>query len=153
MASRQRNRRLPKRTSPVPSPMTTIPNEAPAVQDNLQLEAEVVIEEESLPPTIADLDCITDENQLAKIFDALDQEDGDGGDSDKEGEECEIHDKAITKSMLNRHTHKDDFLACENISAGDIAFVVGKKEVMDVIPDKILETVQKPPLHWVPPAK
>ena len=97
--------------------METTPIQAPVVQDNLQLEAEEAIEEDDLPPTIVYLDCITDGNQMAKLFDELDQEDGDGGDSDEEGEECEIHDEAITKSMLSRHTHKDDFFACENISA------------------------------------
>ena len=54
--------------------MTTIPNEEVVVVDNLQLKAEMDIteeDEEPLPPTIADLDCIANENQLAKICDEL----------------------------------------------------------------------------------
>ena len=52
----------------------------------------------------------------------MDQEVGDGGDSDNEGEECNIHEEAITRSILSRHDHSDDdYMACENISAGDIA--------------------------------
>ena len=158
MAAPQRTRCSTSRTSPTPPVMATTRNEAQAVQDivvrdNLQLEAEAAVEEEPLPPTIGDLDCITDDNELGKIYDALDQEDGNGGDSDEEGEECEIHDEAITKTLLNRHSQEDDFLACENISAGDIAFVVGKKEVMDVISEEILSTVSKSPSDWLPPKK
>ena len=158
MAARQRTRRSTSRTSPTPPVMATTRNEVPVVQDivvqdDLQLEAKAAVEEEPFPPTIGDLDCITDDSEFGKIYDALDQEDGNGGDSDEEGEEYEIHDEAITKTLLNRHCQEDDFLACENISARDIAFVVGKKEVMDVIPEAILSTVSKIPSDWVPPPK
>ena len=109
MESRQQARRSTNRTmNPVTSPMTTPHNTTLVAQDNLLMEAEVSSEEEPLLPTIADLHSITDENQMAKLFDALDQKNRDGGDSDEEVEECEFHNEAITKSMLSRYTHKDN---------------------------------------------
>ena len=98
-----------------------------------------------ISPLITDLDTISDVDELGNIVEGLDMADGDDGDSDEEGEECEIHDEAITKSLLHRHDHSDDFMACENILTGDISFVLGKKEVIDMMPENILETVTKTP--------
>ena len=42
------------------------------------------------PLSITDLDYIVNMSKLAKLFEGLEQEDGDGGDRDEEGEECEI---------------------------------------------------------------
>ena len=122
-------------------------------QENKEVSVSHSGDEQLSLPSIADLDSIVDANELGKLFEELDQEDGDGGDSDEEGEECEIHDEAITRSLLNRHDHSDDYMACENISAGDIAFVLGKKEVIDVMPEDILDTITKVPSDWVSPPK
>ena len=69
---------------------------AEVVGENGLLEAEVSSKEESLPPTIVDLDSITDDNQLEMLFDALDLEDRDGGDSEEEGENV----RSTTKQLL-----------------------------------------------------
>ena len=155
MASRPRRSRSPIRrttkSTSAPSPMTTTQSPPPPAQENEEVPVSNSGDEQLGPPSIADLDSIVDVNELGKLFEGLDQEDGDGGDSDEEGEECEIHDKAITRSLLNRHDHSDDYMACENISAGDIAFVLGKKEVIDVMPEDILDTITKVPLDWVSP--
>ena len=123
--------------------MTTAQSSPPTAQENEEMAESNSGDEEPDPPSITDLDSIIDLNELGKYFEGLDQADGDGGDSDEEGEECEIHDEAITRSLLNFHDHSADYMACENISAGDIAFVLGKKEVIDVMPENILETITK----------
>lgn len=103
----------------VPSPTTAAHKSPPLAQENEEVES--------------------------RVFEGLDQADGYGGDSNEEDEEDEIHYKALTKSLLHHHAHSNDFMACENILAGDIAFVLDKKEVIDAIPENILDTVTKPP--------
>ena len=150
--SRSPIRHTTKSTS-TPSPMTTTQSPPPPEQQNEEVPVSNSGDKQLGPPSIADLDSVIDVNKLRQLFEGLYQADGDGGDSDEEGEECEIHDEAITRSLLNRHDHSDDYMACENISAGDIAFVIGKKEVIDVMPEDILETITKVPSDWVSPPK
>ena len=150
--SRSPIRRTTKSTS-APSPMTTTQSPPPLAQQNEEVPVSNSGDKQLGPPSIADLDSIVDVNKLGNFSEGLDQEDGDGGDRDDEGEECEIHDEAITRSLLSHHDHSDDYMACETISAGDIAFVLGKKEVIDVMPENILETITKVPSDWVSPPK
>ena len=109
-SSRSPIRRTTKSTS-APSPMTTTQSPPSPAQENEEVSVSNSGDEQLSLPSIADLDSIVDANELGKLFEELDQEDGDGGDSDEEGEECEIHDKAITRSLLNRHDHSDDYMA------------------------------------------
>ena len=125
--------------------MTTTQSPPPPAQENEEVSVSNSGDEQLDPPSIADLDSVIDVNKLGQLFEGLDQADGDGGDSDEEGEECEIHDEAITISLLSRHDHEGDYMACENITAGDISFVLGKKEVIDFMPENILETITKVP--------
>ena len=80
-------------------------------------------------------------------------EDGDGGDSDEEGEEMEIHEEAMTLAMIGRHENEDNFMATESISSGNIGFVVGKEKILESTPTDILDSLPKTPAGWERPAK
>jgi len=83
----------------------------------------------------------------------LDNELGDGGDSDDDGEEVEIHDEALARSVVDRHNH-DSSLAVDQNTCGNIGFVLTKAEVNDIEDEvEVLRTVPKPPADWIRPSK
>ena len=92
-------------------------------------------------------------DDVAALLERLEVEDGDGGDSDEEGEEMELHDEAMTLAMIGRHENEDNFMATESISSGNIGFVVGKEDVLDSTPTDILDNLPKTPAGWQRPAK
>jgi hypothetical protein len=92
-------------------------------------------------------------SEMIDAFTALDV-DGDGGDSDVEGEEIDCHSEAADKALLERADNNELFHV-EHITAGDIAMVIGKKEVMTTADtEAILANLphQKPD-DWERPAK
>ena len=91
--------------------------------------------------------------EVAQLLERIEIADGDGGDSDEEGEELEIHEEAMTLAMIGRHENEDNFMATESISSGNIGFVVGNEDVLESTPTDILDNLPKTPSDWQRPAK
>ena len=68
-----------------PSSTTTVHNSPPLTQDNIRLEESDSGDKLPTSPSVADLDSITNIDELKNIFEGLDIADGDSGDRVKEG--------------------------------------------------------------------
>ena len=92
--------------------------------------------------------------ELVDHLDEMEMEDADGNESDVEGEEAEGFDEAYVKAMIDRNTEEDG-MHVEEISSGEIAFVLAEKGVINdsIDDDVILDKVHKAPDNWVVPAK
>ena len=105
-------------------------------------------------PTIDEqIEAAKSTDDVVGLLERVEIEDEDGGDSDEEGEEMEIHEEAMTLAMIGRHENEDNFMATESISSGNIGFVVGKEKILESTPTDILDSLPKTPAGWERPAK
>ena len=95
------------------------------------------------------VDGVDEIDNLMKLLNALlrlELEAVDGGNSDEEGEEFETQNEAITRTILDRSKAGKDGIDVEEISSGDIAFVIGKSMALNSLPKDILTTTPSVPL-------
>lgn len=62
--------------------MTTVHSSPPLAQENIETEEANSGDKQPVSQSIANLDSIIDVNELVKLFEGLNQADGDGSDSD-----------------------------------------------------------------------
>ena len=114
------------------------------------------------PPPVASVPRSQEENALEEEFqqiiddlNELDLVDADGGDSDIEGEECEIFDTSYASSVMERANNEESEVHVKEINNGDIAFVLANKGVIREEDENINfeEMVKQPPDDWVKPDK
>ena len=91
---------------------------------------------ETAPP-VASVPRIQEENALEEEFqqiiddlNELDLVDADGGDSDIEGEECEIFDTSYAFSVMERANNEESEVHVKERNNGGIAFVLANKGVI-----------------------
>ena len=114
------------------------------------------------PPAAASVPRSREENTLEEEFqqiiddlNELDLVDADGGDSDIEGEECEIFDTSYASSVMERANNEESAVHVKEINNGNIAFVLANKGVIREEDANISfeDIVKKPPDDWVKPEK
>ena len=104
----------------------------------------------TLPTNIQDADPFDD---IIRELDELDSNEADGGDSDVEGEECEVFDEGYVRAMMARNADDTD-VHVQQIESGDIAFVIADKGVLDSNNQiDLMQKVHSAPDDWKIPDK
>jgi hypothetical protein len=94
-------------------------------------------------------------DNLVSTLNSVDESEANGGDSDVEGEDAEVFDESLVRSMVDRSENEDGGFLVSNISSGSIGFVLSKDTGL-VPAEGILDnanTIPKVPDSWVPPEK